>query len=103
LLEERQLLQLAEQRSCELIEEATRQAEDMRDDADNYALQVLSALCQELDRYRGDVKHGIARLDQELERYRSEVQHGIARLERMLHQAPMPAAVAPEVGADGAE
>jgi len=67
MLEERELVKLAEQRATEIIETVTREAAEIRRGADEYAAGVLIRLEGECIKALTSIKRGIDMLD---ERYR---------------------------------
>lgn len=62
LVSDHAIAQRAASREQELLEEARREAENIRAEADAYALQVLEALQQQLERFQRTVRNGIALL-----------------------------------------
>ena len=64
MLEERELVRLAQQRAGEILEGANREAGDVRDGADEYATGVLIRLEGEVTKALTSIKHGIEMLDQ---------------------------------------
>lgn len=63
MLQENELVHLAEEQARQVIEEARREAEDIRHGADVYALEVLNGLESELTRLVATVRKGRATLD----------------------------------------
>lgn len=64
MLEERELVRLAQQRAGEILEGANREAGDVRHGADEYATGVLIRLEGEVTKALTSIKHGIEMLDQ---------------------------------------
>jgi hypothetical protein len=64
MLEERELVRLAQQRAGEILEQANREAGDVRRGADEYAAGVLIRLEGEVTKTLTSIKHGIEMLDQ---------------------------------------
>jgi cell division septum initiation protein DivIVA len=64
MLEERELVRLAQQRAAEILEQANREAGDVRRGADEYAAGVLIRLEGEVTKTLTSIKHGIEMLDQ---------------------------------------
>lgn len=64
MLEERELVRLAQQRAGEILEQATRESGDVRHGADEYAAGVLIRLEGEVTKTLTSIKHGIEMLDQ---------------------------------------
>ncbi|HEY7452788.1 MAG TPA: ATPase [Candidatus Limnocylindria bacterium] len=64
MLEERELVRLAQQRAGEILEQANREAGDVRRGADEYAAGVLIRLEGEVTKALTSIKHGIEMLDQ---------------------------------------
>ncbi|MEK6191710.1 MAG: hypothetical protein AABM41_05205 [Chloroflexota bacterium] len=64
MLEERELVRLAQQRAGEILEQANREAGDVRHGADEYATGVLIRLEGEVTKALTSIKHGIEMLDQ---------------------------------------
>jgi vacuolar-type H+-ATPase subunit H len=64
MLEERELVRLAQQRAGEILEQATREAGDVRGGADEYATGVLIRLEGEVTKALTSIKHGIEMLDE---------------------------------------
>ncbi len=64
MLEERELVRLAQQRAGEILEQANREAGDVRHGADEYAAGVLIRLEGEVTKALTSIKHGIEMLDQ---------------------------------------
>ena len=64
MLEERELVRLAQQRAGEILEQANREAADVRGGADEYAAGVLIRLEGEVTKALTSIKHGIEMLDQ---------------------------------------
>lgn len=62
LVSDHAIAQRAASREQELLEEARREAESIRAEADAYALQVLEELQQQLERFQRTVRNGIALL-----------------------------------------
>ena len=60
----RELVRLAQQRAGEILEQATRDAGDVRHGADEYAAGVLIRLEGEVTKALTSIKHGIEMLDQ---------------------------------------
>lgn len=59
LLNERQLLHRAEEEKARILEEARREAEEVRRGADEYALQVLGQLEDQLATVQATVRNGL--------------------------------------------
>lgn len=59
LLNERQLLHRAEEERARILEEARREAEEVRRGADEYALQVLGQLEDQLATVQATVRNGL--------------------------------------------
>jgi hypothetical protein len=64
MLEERELVRLAQQRAGEILEQANHEAGDVRRGADEYAAGVLIRLEGEVTKTLTSIKHGIEMLDQ---------------------------------------
>lgn len=64
LIEERELLRAAEQRSQEIVTEAHAQADEIRRGADEYAASVLVKLEGEVVKLLQGIRRGIAMLDE---------------------------------------
>ncbi len=62
LVSDHAIAQRAASREQELLEEARREAESIRAEADAYALQVLEELQEQLERFQRTVRNGIALL-----------------------------------------
>lgn len=65
LITEHELTKAAEERSATIVERAKRDAESLRADADEYVIQVLSTLADDMERALTEVRNGIARVQQE--------------------------------------
>ena len=59
IIAERGLLQMAEDQAAELVGQAETHSRDIREGADDYALQVLQALGQHLEAILDEVRHGM--------------------------------------------
>jgi dsDNA-specific endonuclease/ATPase MutS2 len=64
MLEERELVRLAQQRATEILEAATRESADVRHGADEYAAGVLIRLEGECIKALTSIKRGIDMLDE---------------------------------------
>ncbi len=60
-----EIAKAAESRAATILERARTDAESLRADADEYVLQVLSQLAQDLERALNEVRNGIARVKQD--------------------------------------
>jgi len=65
LAEEHEVAKSASARAETILERARADAESLRADADEYVLQVLSQLSQDMDRALNEVHNGIARVKQD--------------------------------------
>jgi len=63
MLQENELIHQAEEQARQMIETAQREADDIRQGADAYAMEVLNGLETELTRLLATVKKGRATLD----------------------------------------
>ena len=59
LLAQENIRVVAEERSREIVEQARREADDIRQGADDYALQMLERLNDQLQRIEGNVRNAV--------------------------------------------
>jgi len=66
LMQDHEIIRQAEEKAQRIINEASLKAQEMQEEADAYALTILSGLEEELDRLLGQTRNGIRKLKKDV-------------------------------------